>query len=153
MLVLEENIEKGDTKVFNNRVKAYSIVLLLLVSLLVFFMMSRSPIATTVLRAKGQIYQVHEETISNLYTFNLVNKTMFKADVKFKLLSHKGRIRFIGADNIVVKKQDIYKGTMFIYLHTDQLKSPNEKLIIGVYKSDILIEEIETIFLVPNKKY
>ena len=149
----EENIEKGDTKVFNNRVKAYSIVLLLLVSLLVFFMMSRSPIATTVLRAKGQIYQVHEETISNLYTFNLVNKTMFKADVKFKLLSHKGRIRFIGADNIVVKKQDIYKGTMFIYLHTDQLKSPNEKLIIGVYKSDILIEEIETIFLVPNKKY
>ncbi len=149
----EENIEKGDTKVFNNRVKAYSIVLLLLVFLLVFFMMSRSPIATTVLRAKGQIYQVHEETISNLYTFNLVNKTMFKADVKFKVLSHNGKIQFIGADNIVVKQQDIYKGTMFIYLHTDQLKLPNEKLIIGVYKSDILIEEIETTFLVPNKKH
>jgi cytochrome c oxidase accessory protein FixG len=149
----EENIEKGESKIFNNRVKSYSMVLLLLISLLVFFMMSRSPIATTILRAKGQIYQVQEETISNLYTFNLLNKTMFKTEVNFKLHSHKGIIQFIGENIIVVKQQDIYKGTMFIYLYTDQLKSPNEKLTIGVYKNDVLIEEIETSFLVPNKKY
>lgn len=149
----EKNIEDGKSKIFNNRVKAYSFVLLLLVSLLSYFMISRTPIETTIFRAKGQIYQVQEETVSNLYTFNLVNKTMFKAEVDFKLLSHKGEIKFIGLDKLVVNQQDIYKGTMFIYLYNDQLKLTNEEVVIGVYKNDVLIEEIETNFLVPNKKY
>lgn len=149
----EKNIEQGESKILNNRVKSYSLVLCLLVFLLTFLMFSRSPIEVSILRARGQIYQVHEKTISNLYTFNLVNKTMFKTNIDLKLLSHKGRIEFIGVENLEVKQQDIYKGTMFIYIFTDELKLPNEKLIIGVYKNDVLIDEIETNFLVPNKKY
>ncbi len=149
----EKNIKNGETKIFNNRVKAYSLVLSLLVSLLVFFMFNRTAIDTTILRAKGQIYQEQKLTVSNLYTFNLVNKTMFKANVNFKILSHKGKIEYIGPKEIVVNQQDIYKGTMFIYLFADQLSSVKQELTIGVYKGNELIEEVETNFLGPNKNY
>ena len=116
-------------------------------------MFNRTAIDTTILRAKGQIYQEQKLTVSNLYTFNLVNKTMFKANVNFKILSHKGKIEYIGPKEIVVNQQDIYKGTMFIYLFADQLSSVKQELTIGVYKGNELIEEVETNFLGPNKNY
>ncbi len=90
----EEAIDSGETKIFTTRVKAYTFVLLLLISLFTYFMFSRSPIETTILRAKGQIYQEHETTISNLYTFNLINKTMFKTDIEFKLIYNVFRFKF-----------------------------------------------------------
>ncbi len=146
----ETAIEKSESKLLTTRVKAYGIVLVLLASLFTFLMVNRSPIETNILRAKGQIFQKHENTISNLYTFNLVNKTMFKTELSFKLLSHAGEIVFIGTDSLLVKQQDIYKGTMFIHINNEAIFKSKEELTIGVYKDGELIDEIYTNFLAPN---
>ena len=61
---------------FTGRMKAYSVVLLLLIGIEGALLATRSDYDATVLRAKGMLYQERaNEQVSNLYTIKLVNKT------------------------------------------------------------------------------
>jgi cytochrome c oxidase accessory protein FixG len=147
----EKMIAEGRRPKFNARTIAYSAVLVVLLGVFTFSITSRKPIEATILRAPGMLYQEPEPgKISNLYDIKLVNKTVNDIPVELKLLSHQGEIKIIGND-IVVKKQSLGESVFFLTLNSQDVKSDKTHVKFGVYSNGALIEEIESIFVGPNK--
>lgn len=72
-------------------------------------------------------------------------------DVSFKLLSHQGNIALVRHHNFTIPKQALAEGTLFIEIKTSSLINEKNKLKIGVYSGDKLIETTTTNFLSPRK--
>ncbi|CAM1366098.1 Cytochrome c oxidase accessory protein FixG [Tenacibaculum sediminilitoris] len=148
----EENIVKKTPFKFTARMKGYSAVLFILTGILVGMLFLRNDVEATILRLPGQLYQ-HKENgiISNIYTFKVVNKTTEQIDdVSYKLLSHKGTIEMVTHQNFEVPKQGLAEGTLFIELHQSEMEKEKEKLEIGIFSGDKLIETTTTNFLGPR---
>ncbi|REH44987.1 cytochrome c oxidase accessory protein FixG [Tenacibaculum gallaicum] len=148
----EENIVKKAPFKFTARMKGYTAVLFILTGILVGMLFLRNDVEATILRLPGQLYQ-HKENgiISNIYTFKVVNKTTEQIDnVSYKLLSHNGTIEMVTHQNFEVPKQGLAEGTLFIELHQSEMKKEKEKLEIGVFSGDKLIETTTTNFLGPR---
>jgi cytochrome c oxidase accessory protein FixG len=147
----EDNIVKGESFKFTNRLKFYSAVLLILIGLLVSLLFVRNDVDATIVRLPGKMYYTEGENIKNVYTFKLINKTVKEyTDIDLKLINHKGRIEMIGG-NSVVKPQALVEGTVFVYIPKKDLKSSKEKIKIGVYSQGELIETAITNFPGPIK--
>ena len=148
----EENIEKKSKFTFNARLKGYTAVLGILLGVLTGMLFLRNDVEATVLRLPGQLYEHKgEDIISNVYTYKLINKTTKEIpEVHFELISHKGIIRVVSHDRIQVPEQGLAEGTLFIEVNSHTLKDEKEKLKIGVYSEDQLIETTTTVFLGPR---
>lgn len=148
----EDNIEKKAKFTFTPRLKGYTAVLVILMGILLGMLFLRNDLEANILRLPGQLFE-HKEgnVISNVYTYKLVNKTVRDVDsVSFKLLSHEGKIELVRKEAFVVPAQDLAEGTLFIEIDQGDLKSDKEKLKIGVYSGDRLIETTTTAFLGPR---
>ena len=147
----EENIANNEPFKFNTRLKSYTVVLSLLLSVFVVLLILRNDIESNFLRLPGQTYiKTKDGLISNIFTYNLVNKTTHDIEqLSFKLISHKGEIEVIG-NLITLKKQSISKGTIFIKINEADLSSSKEKIKIGVYQNHQLIDTFNTNFLGPK---
>ncbi len=148
----EENIEKKSKFTFNARLKGYTAVLVILLGVLTGMLFLRNDVEATVLRLPGQLYEHKgEDIISNVYTYKLINKTTKEIpEVHFELISHKGFIRVVSHDRIQVPEQGLAEGTLFIEVDSHELEDEKEKLKIGVYSEDQLIETTTTVFLGPR---
>jgi cytochrome c oxidase accessory protein FixG len=148
----EDNIENKQPFKFTLRTKAYTTVLTILIGTLITILFMRNDLEATVLRLPGQLYETKENNIiSNLYTFKLINKTTEKIPkIHFKLLSHQGDIKLIGSTDFNIKKQDYYEGTLFIEIPRKELKNVKEKIKIGVFSDEKLVETTSTNFLGPR---
>ncbi len=148
----EDNIEKKAKFTFNPRLKGYSAVLGILVFVFIGMLFLRNDIEARVLRLSGQLYERKADNIiSNVYTYKLVNKTNEDIDeVSFKLLSHEGTINVVSHDLFTVPQQGIAEGTLFIEVNASALKGDNDRVKIGVYSKNILIETTKTSFLGPR---
>lgn len=148
-----ENGIKNKVKLaFTTRMKAYTAVLLVLISVEVFLITTRSDFDATVLRAKGMLYQEQPNNqLSNLFTIKLVNKTRDRMPVNLKIENFKNsKIQLIGKD-IVVKEEGVTEGEFFVYLNKQDLTDRKMKLEIGVYSNGIKIKTVKTNFLGPIK--
>nr|WP_243870479.1 cytochrome c oxidase accessory protein CcoG [Salegentibacter sp. BDJ18] len=148
----EENIEKKAKFRFTPRLKGYSIVLGILTAVLVGMLFIRSEVEARILRLPGQLYERKaDNVVSNVFTYKLVNKTTADfEDIEFRLLSHKGVIKPVKTSNITVPGQELTEGTLFIEIHRAALEDEKEKLKIGVYSGDRLIETTNTMFMGPR---
>ena len=148
----EEHIEKKSKFTFNARLKGYTAVLVILLGVLTGMLFLRNDVEATVLRLPGQLYEhKREDIISNVYTYKLINKTTKEiSEVHFELISHKGIIRVVSHDRIQVPEQGLAEGTLFIEVDSHELEDEKEKLKIGVYSEDQLIETTTTVFLGPR---
>lgn len=147
----EDDIEKNEKFKFTPRLIAYSSILTVLVGVLLTMIFLRNDVEATILRLPGQTFQSTTTSIKNIYTFKLINKTTADIDnIDMKLISHEGKIDIIGG-NSNVKKQDLKEGTLFIEIDKKDLNSSKEKLKIGIYSNDVLIETAVTNFTGPIK--
>jgi cytochrome c oxidase accessory protein FixG len=147
----EDNIEKKEKFKFTARLKPYSVILTILIGVLVTMLFLRNDVEATILRLPGQTFQTTENTIKNVYTVKLINKTTEDIeDVEIKLISHKGEILMVGG-TLNVKKQGLKEGTLFIEINKKDLNSSKEKLKIGIYSKGKLIETTSTNFTGPLK--
>ncbi len=148
----EDNIEKKAKFKFSARLKGYSAVLVILLGVFSGMLFLRNDVEARVLRLPGQLYEHKDNNIiSNVYTYKLVNKTTEDIpDVHFVLMSHNGTVRTVKAQNFIVHKNGIEEGTLFIEINSSALKSDREKVKIGVFSGDELIETTTTAFLGPR---
>jgi len=151
----EDNINNKAKFQFTTRLKAYTAVLSILVVLLVSLLFIRSNIEADILRLPGQLYETTEQgNLSNVYTYKLVNKTTMPMDsLNFKILSHKGEIKLVRGNYFSVKEAGLAEGTLFIELPKSEVKGEENKIKIGVYSGDKLIEKTSTNFLGPTSYY
>ncbi|MGY3793835.1 cytochrome c oxidase accessory protein CcoG [Aquimarina sp. 433] len=148
----EENIAKKAKFEFTSRLKGYTGVLLILTGVLTGMLFLRNDVEANILRLPGQLYERKENNmISNVFTYKLVNKTTEDIiDVHFELLSHQGKIEQVTHKNFVVPRQGLAEGTLFIEVHASALSGDKDKLKIGVYSNDTLIETTYAAFLGPR---
>jgi len=148
----EDEITKKEKFKFTPRLKGYSAVLVILTGVFIGMLFLRNDLEANILRLPGQLYE-HKEgnIISNVYTFKLINKTTKEIpDVSFKLLSHNGTIELVTHENFEVPAQDLAEGTLFVEINNSVLNGDKDKLEIGVYSGDKLIETTTARFLAPR---
>lgn len=146
-----EGIESNRQRIFTPRVIAYSAVLLVLVFVNVFLLSQRSLVETLILRTPGMIYQeVDENTLSNLYNYQVINKSKDELPLEFRLTNIEGTIQFIGAPPVAPPQENI-EGALLVEINKERLKDRKTKLIFEVYSGDKLIDKTSTNFLGPMK--
>jgi cytochrome c oxidase accessory protein FixG len=148
----EDEITNNNKFKFTARMKGYTAVLVVLIGILIGMLFMRNEVEANVLRLPGQLYERKDNNIiSNVYTYKLVNKTTKDInDVTFKLLSHKGEIKMVSQDSFTVPAENLAEGTLFIEINASALTGDKDRLKIGVYSGDQLIETTITQFLAPR---
>lgn len=148
----EREISHKEKFRFTARMKGYAGVLTILIGVLIGMMFLRNDLEANIFRLPGQLYERKDNNIiSNVYTYKLVNKTTQNIDgVSFKLLSHKGEIKMVSTQTFQVPAQDLAEGTLFIEINNSALTGDKDKLEIGVYSGEELIETTVTQFLAPR---
>lgn len=145
----ENNIRNKTKFRFTAREIAYTLVLLILLSVLTYLISTRKPIDVTILRAPGMIFQEQPDNkISNLYTMKLTNKTFNDVPVTLKLENLNGELKVIGND-IKVGSNDVSETKFLVLLNKDELKTMNIPLEIGLYINGEKFEIKKINFLGP----
>jgi len=136
----------------NTRAASYTLVLVALLGLESFLFVSRSSVETLFLRTPGMLYQEKEDgRISNLYNYQLINKTDLEAELRFVCDDLPGITFEVIGNNPATQKNKVTEGAVFIVIPADQLSGRKTDLTIKVYNGDELIDESETTFLGPVK--
>jgi cytochrome c oxidase accessory protein FixG len=147
------SVEESRSNLFTTRVVGYSVVLVLLISLLSYFLISRSPIETTVLRVPGTLYQEQPNNrISNLYNIQFINKTFEAKNLSIKLEGFPdGTIKKVGESALDIPANGDIDGIFFIELPKGSLKNAKTKLVIDVIENGQVIDRAKTTFFSPIK--
>ncbi|HWH64168.1 MAG TPA: cytochrome c oxidase accessory protein CcoG, partial [Ginsengibacter sp.] len=147
----ENSIVKGVKLRFTTRIKAYTSVLALLLSLLIFLLVSRTDLDARLMRTAGMTYtSLPDGRISNLYNLKLANKTHKDIAYSLKLENLKGEIEVIGNSSLIVKKEDYSHLQFFVKLNRSEVKSWKTELKIGMYENNKKIKTIEASFIGPE---
>ncbi|MFN8248082.1 MAG: 4Fe-4S dicluster domain-containing protein [Ferruginibacter sp.] len=147
----ENSIKNKVQLTFTRRIKAYTLVLSLLIGLLVFLLMSRTDLDARLLRTAGMTYtSLPDGRVGNLYNLKLANKTHKDIPVNLKLENIKGEITLVGTSNPVIKKEDYTTVQFLVKLNREELKSWKTQLVIGLYDSTKKIKTIKAKFIGPE---
>lgn len=147
----EDGIEKGKPFKVDARIIAYSVVLVLLMGVLSFFLFNRSDVEANVMRGKGQIYYITKDgNIKNIYNLKLINKTAYDYTLHPKILTHKGELKLVTDSVLHLPAQGMAEETMIIEIDRKLLKHLRNDIKIGFYDAENkLICESKSKFLAP----
>jgi cytochrome c oxidase accessory protein FixG len=146
----EEQIQTREPFRFTGRMRAYTVVLTLLFSVLGVLLMLRTDVETNILRTPGVMFQERPDgTYSNLYNYKILNKSQNDLPIELRIEGKEATIELVG-DPINVSHQEIAEGALFIILAPDQIDGIKTKLEIGVYSGEERIETVKTTFLGPS---
>ena len=147
----ENIIANKTTFKITSRIIGYSVVLLLLLTVLTSFLVLRKDVESTVLRIPGMMYQkLDSNKISNLYNIQIVNKTFNKIPVTLKVKFENSEIKFIGKDISELDEQSMAEAEFFVIVPGSELKKVKTPLILQVISNGKVIEEVKTNFMGPN---
>jgi len=143
------SIEKQTKFHLTPRIISYSIVLLILITVLGILISSRTDYDINIFRTPGLLFQEQPDNkISNLYDLNIVNKTYNKMPVSLKLENLNGEIKVIG-NPIYLKEQEIAVSKFMVILPKAELHRMSTPFIIDVYSNKMLLGKITSSFLGP----
>ena len=143
----KNEIDDGVRSVFTARSIAYTVVLILIISLTAVLMLNRSDFELTILRTPGLLYQEQPDNkISNIYDLKIINKTFDTLPAELTLSNIAGEIKLIGVAP-VVKPQSDAEGKFMVILSKDQITKLNTPLEIAVSSGGKTIDVIKTSFL------
>ncbi|HCM76235.1 MAG TPA: cytochrome c oxidase accessory protein CcoG, partial [Cytophagales bacterium] len=146
-------IKEGVLKIFTPRIAGYSVVLMALVSLLLYFILTRADIETTVLKAPGTLYSKTDDgQITNVYNIEFVNKTFDDVGLEVRVESPaSASLLKIGDQDILVPKEGILKGLFMIKLPEEEIKAMKMNVVLGIYQEGRKIETTNARFIGPIK--
>ncbi|NQX81490.1 MAG: cytochrome c oxidase accessory protein CcoG [Flavobacteriaceae bacterium] len=148
----EDNIVNKQEVTFSNRIKGYIAVLSLLFVVLVTLLFLRNDIQADVLRIPGALYQMEGKTkVKNVFTYKLLNKTNDDLSyIRIELISHQGEIRLVGNTDISIGRQARTEGTFFVIIDKKDMKESKDKIKIGLFYNNELIETTTSNFIGPR---
>lgn len=146
----ENGILNNEPLRYTPRMKLYTLLLIALVALLSILLITRKDVDATIIRAQGMLYQeVGTDSLSNLYTIKMVNKTIKNLNVSLKLEGIPGQIKMAGDKDIPVHKEGQGSGSFFIILPKNQVKDRKTEVNIGIYSNGERIDVLSTNFMGP----
>jgi cytochrome c oxidase accessory protein FixG len=145
----ENNIAEKTKFRFTKRMKAYSGVMVVLLSILVYLLASRTDVGISLLRTPGQLYQQADGQISNLYNYRLLNKTYQDKRIYFEPVNFQGIIKLVGETQLNIPKEGSASGSLFISMNEQLVTKRKTELEIAVYEEGKKIRTITTAFVGP----
>lgn len=149
----EDEIEKEVPFKFTGRMKAYSVVLLLMLGFLGFLLSNRGTMEAKFIKPAGSTYFVRDGQITNTYNYTFLNKSNKDQLVTIKIMepAH-GTVSLSTTDKILLKKDQMIKGTVNISFPEKEIKLSKQKVKMGVYdQKGELLDTFETYFEGPFK--
>jgi len=135
---------------FTPRIIGYSIILVVLISVMTILFINRKDIDVNILRAPGMLYQdLPENRVSNVYNLVISNKTFREMPLELKIENSSGDIKLTGKE-IILKPLDIYEGSFLVVLDKKNISLTNTPLKIRIYSGNELMDEVKTSFLGPQ---
>jgi len=148
----ERNIADHKPTRFTTKMKAYSVIMLLLLGVEVYLLTSRTDIGITILRTPGQLFQEpNDSTITNLYNYTVLNKTFDAKTIELKPNNFKGTVALVGEKNIQLKSNQSYNGSLFVSINKNDIQERSTKLKIDVFENKQKVSTITIHFLGPFK--
>jgi cytochrome c oxidase accessory protein FixG len=148
----ERNIADHKPTRFTTKMKAYSLIMLLLIGVEVYLLTSRTDIGVTILRTPGQLFQEpNDSTITNLYNYTILNKTFDAKTIELQPNNFKGSVALVGEKNIQLKSNQSYNGSLFVSINKNDIQERSTKLKIDVFENKQKVTTITIHFLGPFK--
>jgi cytochrome c oxidase accessory protein FixG len=147
----ENGIANKEKLRYTTRMKMYTVLLGILLSILGFMLATRKDVDATVMRTPGLLYQERgTDSVTNLYNIKVANKTIQDVPLTLKIENYPGKIEIIGSHHrIDVKKEGQGAGTFFVVLPRNTLQQRSTILKIGLYEGSKKLDVIKTSFLGP----
>jgi cytochrome c oxidase accessory protein FixG len=145
------SIKNGVQRVITPRVIGYTVVLTALLCFLIYNILTRSDVETTVLKVSGTLYQRGEDGyITNLYNVEFVNKTFNNLPLEMKVESPAEAV-LVRPDGkpIIVPAEGMLKTIYFIKIPAEQIKQSKTVVYLGVYENGKLLEKLKVKFIGP----
>ena len=147
----ENSIKNKVQLAFTPRIKAYSVVLIVLLALLTFLIVSRTDLDARVMRISGMTYSsLPDGRIANLYTLKMANKTHKDIPFTLKCEDVNGEIQIVGNSSLVAKKKDYAQLQFFIKLNRADITSWKKTIHVGLYEKGVKLKTLEANFIGPE---
>jgi cytochrome c oxidase accessory protein FixG len=148
-LASENNIAQKQKLKITARIKAYSTVLLLIVSALVVMLATRDSVDITILRTQGMVYQqLPGEQTGNLYSARMFNKTHRDILVELSIPAEEGKIEIIGKQPLI-EKESYAVITFLVKRNNKQITKRKSTVHIEIRAEGKTIATKQTTFIGP----
>jgi cytochrome c oxidase accessory protein FixG len=145
----EDEIAKGEKFRFTPRMKAYSVVLTVLIGVFVVLLATRTDISSNITRASGSTFnKMADGRYNNIYNIKIINKTNSDLPLEIRVLKGDAELRLIGT-SLSVSSQDEVTGTFMLIMEKSDIQMLETPISIGIYSDDELIDTESTTFLGP----
>ena len=145
----EEEIATGKKKFWNTRAIAYTAVLIVLMVVVSVLLLNRSEVDASVLRTPGLTYQQKGvDAYSNLYSYEVANKTNKALKISFKVENSEGEIQMVGSQPELAP-QGSAEGAFFLILDKNKITKVKLPVYVEVYADGKLVQTIRTNFFGP----
>lgn len=143
--------DEKPTILFNNRSIAYSIILVIIISVFTTLLILRPETETLVLRQSGTLYQeLPNGWYSNIYTVKVLNKTLDDKSIEIRLLQPvEGEIQNLATPGIL-PGFDYIEGRLLVKLPKSAMQGSKTDITFGVFnEKGELIETTTSGFIGP----
>ncbi len=147
----EKSIKTGVDFSLTSRAKAYIVLMIVILGLLIGLLFTRSDVEATILRVPGTAYiKTDDGLYANLYNVTLINKTGNKLPVEMQIIKGNATLETIGktVTNLDVGEQ-LHKEIM-VKMKKEDLTGPKTPIKIGVFSNGELLDEVEVSFSGPG---
>lgn len=144
----ENSIANGEPLRYTTRMKLYTALCTLVLTVLSIILFTRQDVDATVMRTPGMLFQERgTDSISNLYNIKMVNKTLDDIPLTVKLEGIPGHVEVVGKPAIHVAKEGQGAGSFFVVLPKNVIKNRKTDIKLGLYNGDKKIAGETTVFL------
>lgn len=148
----ENNVSEGRTFRITGRMMGYSILLIILITAIATLLISRKEVGVKLMRSAGLTYQERgTDSLSNLYTIKLENKSNDTLTMTFGVAEAGGKIEMAGSQSIHLLPAGRASGSFFVLLPKQLLHPRKNNIHIIIYKNGQPVQTVGTTFLAPVK--
>ncbi|MGF7039708.1 cytochrome c oxidase accessory protein CcoG [Mucilaginibacter lappiensis] len=145
-----ENMIQNQVKpTFTGRMKAYTVVITLLITVLCYFIFSRNDLNMTVMRGAGMLYQEQPGGyISNIYNAEIINKTKANKLITIQPVDPAVKVKYIQAPGTIIGGTAA-KAVFFILVPTGKIHSAKTTISLQLIQNHKVIQTLTTAFVGP----
>jgi len=146
----ENEIAEGKKQPITTKIKAYSILLVILLIVMSGMIASRKSIDNYISRASGQLYHTTPKgDISNLFELKSINKTKDHVDIQLRVKDMDATVKFVGQDSVLLKPEYINTFSFFIEIPKAKVTNYSTTIAIEVLHDGQVIDVVKTNFIGP----
>ncbi|MBI1835669.1 MAG: cytochrome c oxidase accessory protein CcoG [Flavobacteriia bacterium] len=147
--VSENGIKNGTGFQWTKRVKAYTVLLFVLLGILATLLVTRQDFQATIFRQRGTSYIAENNgMIENIFEINLSNKTRNDFKIQLKLEDKIGSIKLV-VKNLTLKKEAHLKDRFIVQYPFSAMENGKKNIIIIVLGNGKEIQRVKARFIGP----